>query len=325
MNVYDFDGSLYHGAVVREFYGFCLRRHLELLCLLPGQIGTLLVCWFGTQGTDAFWLKLYTGLYRLPDIGLLVAAFWNDDRLSRLDQACLAACKPTDCLLSTVPDFLLAPVEQRFHLRIHGAQTDEKGRRCVRVNRSVEERLETLRNLPGGAHMQLFCGARLQDHPLAMEAESRLLVRRGRREDWDLYVRREGRRWGWLRHWLSPEFFRFWCVGWLNMAAAWLLEVGWALVLPKNLAFAVGYAMSLMVSFTLNSIITFRRRMTLFRLGKYVLSYLPNFAVQFLTVIVLHNLLNWPYLLTCFLAAVVGTPVTFLCLKFFAFAQHHHE
>ncbi len=325
MKVYDFDGSIYHGALVRDFYGFCLRRHLELLCHMPSQLWTLLCCCFGTRGMDAFWLKLYTALYRLPDIGSLVASFWQEGRMQRLDAACLAACEPGDCLLSTAPDFLLYPVEQRWKLRIYGAETEEEGRRCVRVNRSVEERLETLRAIPGAARVQLFCGSRLQDHPLAMEAEQRLLVRRGRREDWDLFIRREGKRWGWLRHWVSPEFFRFWCVGWLNMAAAWLLEVGWALVLPKNLAFAVGYGMSLLVSFFLNSTITFRRRMSFSRLGKYVISYLPNFAVQFLTVLFLHNLLHWPYLLTCFLAAVVGTPVTFLSLKFFAFRQKHHE
>jgi putative flippase GtrA len=183
------------------------------------------------------------------------------------------------------------------------------------------EKLARFRSAFPGEEIGAFFSARLGDEPLAKAAKEAYLIRGGRALPWEEYLAKEGRLHAWLRHFLSPEFFRFWCVGWLNMAAAWLLEAGWSLVFSPNLAFTVGYLMSLFVSFILNSKITFRAPVSYLRFWRYLISYIPNFVVQSLTVLIFHNWLGLPHLLAYFIAAIVGTPVTFCCLKFFAFQK----
>jgi len=317
MKVYDFDGSIYQGNLIWDFYRFCLRRKPRLLCSLPRAVWFVLCACFGARSWDDFWELLYASLLHLPEAPRLAEQFWSAGRRARLNPAYLERRTQGDLLLSRAPEYLFVPLEQQFGMSFLGAHWESGGE--FHANREGIERLRRIRAFAPEQELTLFWGSYLTDHTLAIKATQRYYVRGKQRQDWDSFVEREGRRWGFMRAWLSPEFFRFWCVGWLNMADAWLLEAFWGLLLPANLGFSVGYGMSLLVSFTLNSTITFRRKMTLYRLGMYILSYVPNFAVQSTTVLLLHNLLHWPYLLVCFLAAVVGTPVTFLCLKFFAF------
>lgn len=317
MKVYDFDGSIYQGSLIWDFYWFCLRRQPRLLRSLPRALWVLLCACFGARPLDGYWELLYRALLALPQAPRLVEQFWSGGRLARLNPDYLECRAVGDLLLSRAPEQLLAPVGRQWGVTLLGAHWDLLG--GFHANRESAARLRRMRALAPGQEITLFWGSSLRDHTLAINATQRYYVRAKRREDWDAFVEREGRRWGFMRQWISPEFFRFWCVGWLNMAAAWLLEAFWGLLLPANLGFSVGYGMSLLVSFALNSTITFRRKMTPNRLVLYILSYVPNFAVQFVTVLLLHSLLHWPYLLVCFLAAVIGTPVTFLCLKFVAF------
>lgn len=288
-----------------------------LLCQLPRLLGYLLRSHFHASSYEPFWEGVYRTLLSLRDRDALVRRFWSPKRLLRLQANGLANLDAQAVLLSCAPDFLLAPLPGIFlaaEIRSGRFSSMQPG----------ADRLRRVHSYVQNQDIQSYCGAKLADHSLAMEATRSYHQRNAEQIPWEDFVAQEGRRWGWLRHWISPEFFRFWCVGWLNMIAAWLLEVGFGFLLPKNLAFSVGYTFSLLVSYTLNSLITFRRELHLFRLIRYVFSYVPNFLVQFLSLFVLHNLLGWSYLLCCFLAAVIGTPVTFLCLKCFAFRAQHH-
>lgn len=318
MWMYDFDGSVYAGRPLLDFYRFCLWRRPRLCLCLPRLVGLFFACCFGSHPWTRYWEAVYRAPCRLAKLTELTRCFWTDKRLQRLRLPASAldwAARGELFLLSGAPDYLLAAAQLPGCVLCAGY--DQRGVFCP--NREGEERLHRLREETQASFC--FYGTRLKDHVLAIAAQERYCLRGGKREAWDDFVVRQGRRWGFLQQWISPEFFRFWCVGWLNMAAAWLLEAFWGSLLPENLGFSVGYGMSLLVSFVLNSKLTFRRRLSLGRLGAYILSYVPNFIVQFATVFLLNGLLGLPYLLCCFLAAVVGTPVTFLCLKLFAFRQ----
>jgi putative flippase GtrA len=290
-----------------------------MIICLPKQIWVLLCCLFGAKPQVAFWKAFYAYFEYLPDVNHLASQFWNERRLRRLNHAYLAVRQKGDLILSASPDCLLKPVCQTLNVGFIGASVDARTGACSFRGCCATEKLHRFRQQFPKEKIEVFWSTRLSDHPVAQEAEQSYIVRGRRVADWDTILDREGHWRKWLRHFLSPEFFRFWCVGWLNMAVAWVLEASWSLLFSPNLAFSVGYAMSLLCSFVLNSKITFRIAMTVNRLGKYILSYIPNFLVQTLTVLLFHNLLHWPHLLAYFLAAVVGTPVTFFCLKFFAF------
>ena len=321
MRVFDFDGALYQGHCLWEFYIFCLWRHPSVLLLLPRQLWALFALWFGAAAPAYFWQSVFSFFAHLPDVNQLAKEFWTDRRLKRINRAYLGPSMEQAVVLSPLPECLLGPPCAALNIPCLGAVVDPHTGACFVPSFSAAEKLACFRAAFPEEEIGAFFSSRLGDEPLARTAKEAYLIRGGRALPWEEYLAKEGRLHAWLRHFLSPEFFRFWCVGWLNMAAAWVLEAGWSLVLSPNLAFTVGYLMSLFVSFILNSKITFRAPVSYLRFWRYLLSYIPNFVVQSLTVLIVHNWLGLPHLLAYFIAAIVGTPVTFCCLKFFAFQK----
>lgn len=318
MKVYDFDGVIYRGNTTREFYIFALKRHRAILRCLPGQIWAFLRYCFGTISQIRFWSLFYSYFRYIPHLEEEAEAFW-ESRKSRFSPTYLAVRGNEDLVLSSLPEMLLKPICNWLGLRYLGFRPERvKGEEEEHAFQSTDKLARFQKEFPE-ERMERFWAAHYSDRKLVLEAEEGRIVRGNDVLDWDEFVRREPRWRKWLRTWLSPEFFRFWCVGWFNLVAAWILEVIWSELLPPNIGFSVGYFMSLLVSFTLNSKITFKMPMSFYRLFRFVLSYIPNFLVQTLTVLLFYNLLHFPHSVTYFLAAAIGTPVTFICLKWFAF------
>ena len=93
------------------------------------------------------------------------------------------------------------------------------------------------------------------------------------------------------------------------------------MLLGANAAFAAGYITSLLVSYLLNSTLVFKEKLETLKCVKFCISYIPNFIVQNLCVMLFYNLLHFPKLITYALAAVIGVPLTFLFIKIFAFKK----
>ena len=90
-------------------------------------------------------------------------------------------------------------------------------------------------------------------------------------------------------------------------------------ILNENLAFILGYISGLVVSYILNSYITFKEKLSFTKFIKFGISYIPNFIIQNIVVIITFNILGLHKLIAYCLAAIIGIPVTFILLKFFAF------
>lgn len=97
-----------------------------------------------------------------------------------------------------------------------------------------------------------------------------------------------------------------------------LLE--WAYV-QENLAFAIGYILSLTISYIFNSIFNFKRRLTFLRYGKFLISYVPNFIIQNIVTFICFNIIDMHHVFAYIIAALLGSPITFICLKIFAFGD----
>ena len=88
-----------------------------------------------------------------------------------------------------------------------------------------------------------------------------------------------------------------------------------------NIAFDLGYASGIIVSYLLNSLITFKEKLGFVRFIKFGISNIPNFIIQKIVVLIVINILTWPSIIAYGLAAVIGVPVTFLIMKLFAFKK----
>ena len=142
-----------------------------------------------------------------------------------------------------------------------------------------------------------------------------------------------------LRPFLTVQFFVFMLMGFVNTVFA--ISVATALDILKNafLAaenpmrvfietfrtnFIVGYAASIVLSFFLNSRFTFHQPPTLRRFLRFPISYIPNFLIQYVLVFVL-TALGMNHTAAYITAAVIGTPVTFISMKFVVFRRKNTQ
>jgi len=122
-------------------------------------------------------------------------------------------------------------------------------------------------------------------------------------------------------HFAKKEFALFIVIGAVNTFNGTLLAFAFSMFLYANLAFVLGYKTALVTAYFLNSFFIFHCKPELVGLAKFALSYVPNFIIQNILVLILYNGLQWNRLLVFALAASIGMPLTFIILKVFAFGK----
>lgn len=123
------------------------------------------------------------------------------------------------------------------------------------------------------------------------------------------------------RLFLNKEFIIFIIIGGINTINGVIFSYIYSSLLNENLAFIMGYISGLIISYLLNSYITFKEKLSFTKFIKFGVSYIPNFIIQNVVVVVAFNILDLHKLIAYSLAAIIGIPVTFILLKFFAFKK----
>ena len=117
----------------------------------------------------------------------------------------------------------------------------------------------------------------------------------------------------------KKDFLIFLIIGVINTFNGTLLSIIYSQIFQANIAFIFGYITSTFISFILNSVFTFKTKVQIVRFYKFFISCMPNFAVQLLSVFIIYNLLGFNKIIAYLIAAIIGIPVTFIILKFYAF------
>lgn len=124
------------------------------------------------------------------------------------------------------------------------------------------------------------------------------------------------------KHFLSKEFFLFLIIGCVNTFNgtffAWLYSFA---VPDANLSFNIAYITSNIIAYWLNSKFIFHEPLSRNRCIKFFISYIPNYIIQNVIVIIFYNFLGFPPIVSYLIAAILGVPVTFLAVKLFAFGK----
>lgn len=123
----------------------------------------------------------------------------------------------------------------------------------------------------------------------------------------------------------ARDFLVFLIVGCINTLNGVLFSYLYSLFLDANLSFVVGYITSLVISYLLNSFFTFKEKLNFKMFIKTCISYIPNFIIQNVVVLVVYNIMGLHKLIAYVLAAAIGMPITFLLMKFFAFGKKTKE
>ena len=117
----------------------------------------------------------------------------------------------------------------------------------------------------------------------------------------------------------SKEFILFVTIGVINTFNGTIFAYIYSSFLNENLAFIFGYISALVISYILNSLVTFKEKLYFSKFIKFAISYIPNFIIQNVVVYMVFNLLGLHKLIAYVSAAIIGVPVTFILMKFFAF------
>lgn len=120
----------------------------------------------------------------------------------------------------------------------------------------------------------------------------------------------------------TKQFITFVVIGVINTFSTTVFSTIYKNFIDPNIAFDLGYATGLVVSYLLNSLITFKEKLGIVRFIKFGISNIPNFVIQKIVVLIVINVLAWPSIIAYGLAAVIGVPVTFLIMKLFAFKKN---
>lgn len=121
---------------------------------------------------------------------------------------------------------------------------------------------------------------------------------------------------------ITKEFMLFLIIGVINTFNGTVFSYIYSSFLNENIAFIAGYISGLIISYILNSLITFNEKLEFYKFIKFGISYAPNFIIQNIVVIIIFNILGINKLIAYMLAAIIGVPVTFILMKFFAFSKN---
>ncbi len=320
MNVYDFDKTIYNGDSTTHFYFYCVKKQPRVLLWLPYQAWMFFLYIIGIYDKTQFKERFYSFFKSVKDIEIMVESFW-DTHQSGIKKWYIDNHRDDDIIISASPEFLLHPICQRLgintliasRVNLHDGKYD--GLNCY-----GEEKVARLRAQFGDIEYEHFYSDSLSDAPLAVLAKGESYIVLG-----DTLVK-------WNEYKPSPvkkltkmvfdrEFLSFVFIGFINTVNGVLFSCLYSLLLDPNTAFVLGYITSLVISYLLNSFLTFKATLGFVKFIKFAISYAPNFIIQNIIVFIVYNVLELDKLIAYILAGIIGIPVTFLMMKFFAFKK----
>lgn len=119
----------------------------------------------------------------------------------------------------------------------------------------------------------------------------------------------------------NRQFICFLIIGCINSLSGIVFSWIYSAIVGPIMAFIPGYISGIIISYILNSVFTFKERLDITKFLKFGISTIPNFLIQFITVLIIVNGLGLHRLVAYVLAAIIGVPVTFIILKLFVFIR----
>ena len=325
MNVYDFDKTIYDGDSTLDFYFFSLKKSPMLIRFLPIQIIGFIKYMFGMYSKLQFKEKFYSFLKGIKDVDSMVELFWNENQ-DKIKDWYLKSKEESDVIISASPEFLLNTICRRIGIKhLIASEVNKNTGICEGENCYGEEKVLRFKKYFEKGEIKKFYSDSLSDAPISLMASERYIVNGNNILPWDQYSPGKVKK---LKNiFFTKEFFTFLIVGGINTINGIVFSYVYSLFLGVNVSFVLGYVTAMTISYLLNSTLVFKEDMGIVKYIKFCISYIPNFIIQNIFVLIFYNMLHWNKLIVFALAAIVGVPVTFIIMKFFAFNKkdNHQE
>ncbi len=328
MNIYDFDKTIYDGDSTADFIKYCACRYKRACLWAVPTLWAFFLYVLGIYSKTRFKERMYGFLKMIPDIDEAVNDFWDKHEHNILEYY-KKQRKEDDIIISASPKFLLEPICKRLGIKdLIASRVDKKTGKYSGENCWGPEKVRRLKDEYGITGCDEFYSDSFSDGPLASIAKKAFIVRKNELTLWNEY--KETGKEKFIHMFASPEFLMFLFIGIVNTFNGILFSWLYSLIinalfgerpLNANIAFVIGYITSMVISYILNSKLTFKEKLSFVKYVKFFISYMPNFIIQNIMVAVFHNWIGIPELPVYALAAVIGVPVTFVIMKLFAFRK----
>lgn len=316
MNIYDFDETIYDSDSTKDFYFYCLRKYPKMLFSVPLMFWAFLLYILGVKTKTRFKEKMYGFLRYIPDIDSTLCDFWDKNEY-KVKQWYKERHKDSDIIISASPEFLLKPICKRLGIKsLIASRVDKNTGIYTGENCWGEEKVLRLRTEFPEAVCEEFYSDSLSDTPLAGIAGMAKIIRGNELFEWQEYKPSR------LKMFLSREFLSFLIVGGINTVSNIIFSTIYSMFIPNTtIAFFPGYITSNIVSYLLNSYLTFKEKLGFVKFIKFFISYIPNFVIQTVIVYLFDRFVHGAPVLAYAIAAIIGVPVTFVFMKIFAFKK----
>lgn len=320
MNAYDFDKTVYNGDSTADFYKYTFFKYPKTRKYLFVTIWAFFLYIIGYYKKTEFKEKMYSFLKGIPDINTAIENFW-DSHTKNIKQYYLNQQQPDDMIISASPEFLLQPVCKRLGIKyLIASRVNPNTGKYTGVNCYGEEKVNRLEQYMPNYKINEFYSDSLSDDPVGKLAEKSFIVCDEKiiaREDYKLSLFQRLK-----RTFIAREFLSFGVLGIINTVTCIALSYVFSLVFPIQAAFTLGYGLSLITGYLLNSKITFRRRPKLSGLLKYCVSYIPSYLMQQIVIFITFNILCLPEIISLILSSILVVPTTFIILKLYTFKKN---
>lgn len=185
MNIYDFDGTIYHGDSSFAFYFYALKKHPSLARFWPKQAWAFAL--YAAKRIDKTEMKQrFYSFFTAFDAEGLLEEFW-DTHEKNIFPYYYQNHREDDILISASPEFLLKPICARLGIKhLMASRVDPKTGRYTGKNCWGEEKVRRLKAQMDIDRCEEFYSDSHSDTPLARIADKAFLVdKNGNLSPWD--------------------------------------------------------------------------------------------------------------------------------------------
>jgi phosphoserine phosphatase len=175
MNVYDFDGTIFHPDCSVSFAFWCMNRHpLMYLSFFPRALWGFVQYKRGKLSRALMMRRFFSFLGKIDDFDAQIERFW-DRHEKNISAWYLAQKKPDDLIISASPTCIIEPIAKRLGVQCVATEYDREYGVFLNNLMMAKEKAKYIID-KGFPVIEHFYSDSLADTPLALLAEKAHLV-----------------------------------------------------------------------------------------------------------------------------------------------------
>ena len=175
MNVYDFDGTIYHPDCSIDFAFWCMnRRPIMYITFFPKALVGLIRYKLGKLPRHLMMRRFFSYLTMVKDFDAQIERFW-DRHEKNIPAWYLAQKRPDDLIISAAPLCIMQPIARRLGVRVVATEYDREYGVFLNNLMAAREKARYIID-HGFPVIENFYSDSLADTPLALCAEKAHLV-----------------------------------------------------------------------------------------------------------------------------------------------------